>query len=240
MHIISSDRSADDRPPSSLPTLLAVLVAAIVGVALGLVALPIVTPQLSRTLIGPHAQGYWFLSRASALVSYVLLWLSMIFGLLITSRSARLWPGGPAAFDLHQHTSLLGLAFAAFHALILLGDRYIGYSLGEILVPFAAIDYRPVWIGAGQLAIYGLLIVTVSFYLRSRIGRAWRLIHGASFVLFGLALLHGIASGTDSHAAWIGALYWISGGSLLFLLLYRLLVAKPGARGVASAARRQT
>ena len=41
----------------------------------------------------------------------------------------------------------LALAFALFHALILLGDRYIGYSPATLLLPFASHDYRPISVG---------------------------------------------------------------------------------------------
>jgi hypothetical protein len=83
---------------------------------------------LSGSLVWDAPKGYWYLSRASAWMAFALLWLSMALGLLITNRLARVWPGGPNAFDLHQHVSLLALAFSLFHALILLGDRYVGYS----------------------------------------------------------------------------------------------------------------
>jgi predicted ferric reductase len=148
--------------------------------------------------------------------------------LLITSRTAKLWPGGPLAFDLHQHTSLLALAFSLFHGLVLLGDQYIGYTLVEVLVPFASTGYKPLAVGAGQVALYVLVLVALSFYVKQQLGRqVWRLIHAASFALFGLALLHGIASGSDSGTWWAQALYWLSGGSVLFLTVYRVLVLRP-------------
>jgi len=40
-------------------------------------------------------------------------------GVTMTNKMARIWPGGPTAFDAHQYTSLLGLTFALFHAIIL-------------------------------------------------------------------------------------------------------------------------
>jgi len=33
---------------------------------------------------------------------------------------------------MHQYASMLGLSFALFHGLILLGDYYINYSLGQL------------------------------------------------------------------------------------------------------------
>src|SRR5512132_2483555 len=113
-------------------------VAVAAGVFAAVVALPPWLPGLSASLLGPEPKVYWYLSRSSAVAAYLLLWCSMATGLAISNRLARIWPGGPTAFDLHQYTSLLGLGFALFHALILMGDHYINYTLGQVLVPFAS------------------------------------------------------------------------------------------------------
>lgn len=168
---------------------------------------------------------YLSLSRASALVGYGLLWLSMALGLAITSRATRIWPGGPAAADLHQYLSLLGLLFASFHVIILLGDPMLDYTLAKALLPFFGSSYRPLWVGMlGKAALYLMAIVSLSFYLRARIGaRWWRRIHYLSFAVFLLTLLHGILAGTDTPTLWAQALYGISGVSLLGLLIYRIV-----------------
>jgi predicted ferric reductase len=135
--------------------------------------------------------------------------------------------GGALAFDLHQYISLLGLAFALFHGLILLGDQYIDYTLMHLLVPFASADYKPLAVGMGQVAFWLMLLLALSFSVRQHIGwQVWRTLHMSSFAVFLLALLHGITSGTDSGTAWAAALYWISGGSVLFLTVYRVLSAR--------------
>lgn len=215
----------DDMPPvMDFGTLALLLLSAALGAFLAGAALPGWLPGLANTFVGAEPKAYWYLSRASALVAYGLVWLSMVLGVLITNKLARLWPGGPVAYDVHQHASLLGLVFALFHALILVGDRYIGYSLSQVLMPFASDAYRPLWVGLGQVAFYLLAIVGLSFYIRRLIGpRLWRAIHYLSFVVFGLALLHGIFSGTDSAAAGVRLFYWASGASLLFFTLYRLM-----------------
>jgi predicted ferric reductase len=225
------DGFEDFAPAMAIQTVLLLLLATLAGVAAALFVLPHWLPGLSGSLIGDAPKGYWYLSRASAWMAFALLWLSMAMGLLITNRLARVWPGGPNAFDLHQHVSLLALAFSLFHALILLGDRYVGYSLVALLVPFASRDYRPIAVGLGQMAFYAMAVVGLSFYVRRRIGHhLWRLLHYLSFAVFLLALGHGIWSGTDSTATWARALYWSSAGSLLFLTVFRVLVsARPAA-----------
>ena len=178
---------------------------------------------LSTALLGKHSA--WYPSRTSAFVAYVLLWWSMVLGLSITNWLARLWPGGPAAADLHEHASLLGLAFGVQHALVLLGDQYIGYTLPQILIPFASVNYQPLWVGLGQIGLYLMALVTFSFYVRRWIGvRVWRTIHGLSFAVFALALLHGLFSGTDSSTPWALWMYLGTGASVLAMTAYRLIV----------------
>lgn len=213
-----------DLPPAMpLTTVLTLFLGAILGAFAAVIILPTWAPNMSASLLGNEPKAYWYLSRSSAVVAYGLLWLSMIFGLLMTNRMARLWPGGPGAFDLHQHTSLLGLAFAIFHALILLGDRYISATLTQILVPFAYTGYEPLWVGLGQLTLYGMAIISFSFYVKQWIGRTmWRLIHFLSFVIWLLSLLHALYSGSDTDL--LTGWYWVSGGSVLLLTIYRVLV----------------
>lgn len=208
---------------ASAGPLLAAIIAVAVGAALALFLAPVFSPSLTATLLGPSPKAYWYLSRASAFVALGLLWLSMLFGLLISDKIARQWPGAQAAFAMHEYVSLLGLGFAAFHALILLGDRFIGYQLAQILIPFAAGSYRPFWVGVGQLGLYVWAIISVSYYIKKRIGHAtWKLIHFASFFNFLVALMHGLTSGTDTPLGWAQTIYWVFGASIFFLIAYRV------------------
>ena len=219
------------------------------GVSLGLLAASLLLPdrglQLAGTLMGNSPKAYWYLSRGSAFVALGLLWISMMLGLLITDKMARSWPGAPTAFAIHEFVSLLGLAFAMFHALILLGDRYINYQLAQILMPFGSVNYHPVWVGVGQIGFYVWAIISATFYVRRWIGsKAWKFIHYVSFFNFVIAVLHGIASGTDTTATWAQAVYWALGGSVLFLTVYRVVAGlvqpKPAPRPVMPATPQQT
>ena len=189
--------------------------------------LPTVIPGLQISLQGDMPKAYWYLSRSSAFVAYGLLWISMLLGLSITNRTARVWPGAFTAYDLHQYTTLLGLAFGLFHAFILLGDRYSNFTLSQILTPFTTTGYRPVWVGLGQISLYLSLIIALSFYARRWIGKnTWRIIHFASFAVFVMVLIHGIFSGTDSPSDWTHYFYWVTGASVLFFTVYRILATR--------------
>ncbi len=211
----------DEMPPVlPWPQALGMLTAAVVGAILALLVLPHWLPALLSDIAVQKAP--WHLARSSGVASYFLLWLSMVLGLSLSSRTARVWPGNLTAFELHQFTTLLALTLAMFHAIVLLGDAYIGYTPWQLALPFAAAGYRPGATGLGQLGFYLALLITVSFYVRSRIGRrAWRLLHFGSFLVYGFVTLHGLLAGTDAGRLFF--FYLLSFGGFLFLLIYRVL-----------------
>ena len=214
---IASDIS-ESQASVPVQNVLMVGLVSLAGILFALNMLPLWLPGLSYSVSGSEPKIFWFLSRASGIAAYWILWLAMAMGVIITNKLAQVWPGIPPAYELHQYTSLFGVGLALFHALILTGDRYMNYTVLQVLVPFASQDYRPVWVGLGQLAFYAWLVVNLSFYVRKRIGKkAWRLIHFFSYATFLAVMLHGIFSGTDSTAPWSPYLYGFSGASLLFL-----------------------
>ena len=201
----------------------AVLVPAVAaGAALGLAVLPYWLPSLAQSLSGPDPKAYWYLARASGVVAFALVWISMLLGLLLSTRLAGELARPAFVMDLHQHVSLTGIAFSALHALFLLGDRFVSFSLGELLLPFSS-RHAPVAVGAGQLALYGLAFVTLTFALRKEFGpRFWKLLHRLSFAVFALALAHGLAAGSDGASPWLISVYLLATGSVTFLVVLRL------------------
>jgi predicted ferric reductase len=213
-----------DQPPThALHTVLPLLLAVILGTGLAIAVLPAWVPALSTSIVSPEPKAFWYLSRSSAFVAYGLLWASMMLGLLMTSKLAPIWPGGPTTYEMHQHSGLLGLGFGLFHGLILLGDHYTGFSIVQVLLPFATTSYRPLWVGLGQMGLYLAILVGLSVYVRPQIGKKlWRAIHFLSFLAFGMAFVHGLGSGTDTSTIWAQGLYFTTGLSILFLLVYRI------------------
>jgi predicted ferric reductase len=215
------------QPAISLKYVVLVFLGVTAGSLLAGIVLPLWLPGLTYSLLGEQPKAYWLLSRGSAWAAFTLLWLSMVSGLIVTNKIARLWPGGPTAIDLHEYFSLLGMSLGLFHALILMGDHYINYTLPQVLIPFNSVNYRPLWVGIGQLSFYLGLVVTFTFYVRKQIKpRTWRLIHYLSFAQFLMVMVHGIYSGTDVTAPWAIQVYWWSAASLLFLFIYRMLITR--------------
>lgn len=214
----------------SIQAFLVFVLAVFFGLVAAAYVLPAWLPGMAGSFTGSSPKAYWYLSRGAGFVALGLLWISMMLGIGITNKLARLWPGIPPTMAIHEYTGLLGLFFAGFHALILLGDKYSQYRLVQLLMPFGSVQYRPTWVALGQLGFYVWIIIAVTFYIRKVIGKTWRVIHYASFICYLIALIHGLASGTDTSMLWAQDFYWITGGSLLFLLVYRILTSRKLAR----------
>ena len=169
-------------------------------------------------------QSWWYVTRAAGLTSYFLLWLSMVWGMGISTKIFQPAVDGTYSYDFHEFLSLLGLGFVVLHVVVLMLDKYLPFSILQVLVPFVD-SYRPLWVGLGIIGFYMFLIVTVTFYLRSVIGtRAFRGIHMLSLAGYLGATLHGLYAGTDSALAVTKFLYIGTGLVVVFLTVYWLVM----------------
>lgn len=211
----------DDVAPGSL------LLSAVVGISLAAGGFAI---GVGATGLGEGSPWFWYLSRASGLVAYLLLWGSVMWGLLLSTGMGRRMGRGPLLVDVHQFLSTAAVGFAVFHGLVLLGDRYVSFPVLAILVPFAG-DHEPWLVALGQVALWLSLFLIASFHLRRLLGgQVWRQLHYASFVVFGFACLHGLALGSESTTVWASLLYMGTLAPVLFLCFYRVLSLKRALR----------
>ena len=167
-------------------------------------------------------QLWWYVTRASGIMAYLLLWFSMVLGLAVTSKFLDQMLDRVFTYDFHQFISLLSIAFLLLHVIVLTFDRFLPYSVLQILVPFIS-PYRPFWVGVGVIAFYITLLVTVTFYIRSRIGtRTFRVIHILSLLGYAGATLHGFYAGTDTPLPAMQVLYKGSALVVIFFTVYWL------------------
>ncbi len=182
-------------------------------------------------------KAYWFLARAGGVTAYFLLWFATLWGVLMAGKMTKGVVDPPLAFGLHEFFPTLAMVFAAIHAVVLLGDAYIGFNLFDVLVPFRA-PYRTLWTGLGSLAFYLSVALIASFYLKRLVNRKlWRAFHYMAYVAFTLALVHGLMAGTDSTLPAVRWMYILTGASLLFATIYRILAMTKPARTATPAAR---
>jgi sulfoxide reductase heme-binding subunit YedZ len=145
----------------------------------------------------------WYATRASGIVALVLLTLTMVLGLVTTSRSrARNWPGF-AQQEIHRRISILAVVFLALHVLTSVLDTYVMIGWLAVVVPFAS-GYSRFWVGLGTVALDLMVAVFVSSLLRARIRPgAWRGIHWLAYGSWPIALAHTFGLGTDAGEQWV-------------------------------------
>jgi sulfoxide reductase heme-binding subunit YedZ len=167
----------------------------------------------------------WYLGRGTGIVALLMLTLTMVLG--ITTRSGR--PAlGLSRFgvaDLHRTAALTGAGLIAAHVGTLLFDPYAQLKLVDVVLPFLG-TYRPIWLGLGTLGLDVLLLVVVSSLLRHRIGpRTFKTLHWTAYLMWPLALVHGIKIGTDAHSLWFLAMAAGAASAVVAAVLWRLSAA---------------
>ncbi|MFS8639345.1 MAG: ferric reductase-like transmembrane domain-containing protein [Symbiobacteriaceae bacterium] len=165
----------------------------------------------------------WSFLRAAGITAYLLLWASTCLGLAGRARLAAGLGRGLERWwmEAHRWLGLLGMAFTAAHLGGLLVDRHTPFTWSAILVPGAA-PVRAAGSALGTLSLYGFAVALVAVGLRRRLGAgAWQVLHACSVVAFGLALCHGVVTGTDAGLPWVRGMYVGTGIVFLVFSLYR-------------------
>jgi methionine sulfoxide reductase heme-binding subunit len=166
----------------------------------------------------------WYASRATGVVSLVLLTCVVLLGVLV-NRQGRL-PGLPrfAVTGLHRSISLIAVVFLALHVASAIADKYVTIQLIAAVVPFTS-SYQPVQVGLGAVGADLLAALIITSLLRARIGRRlWRGVHWLAYAAYPVAVLHSVTSAQDLRS-----------GGLLALTVVCVLSVAAGAcyRGVA-------
>jgi sulfoxide reductase heme-binding subunit YedZ len=146
--------------------------------------------------------AFWYLIRATGLVSLVLMTATIVLGVLV-QRQRRL-PGLPrfGVVAVHRSVSLISAVLLGVHVITAVVDSYVGIPAVAAVVPFTS-GWRPVGIGLGALAVELAAVIIASSLLRGRIPhRMWRAVHGTSYLLWPLAFVHGLMTGTDLGSGW--------------------------------------
>jgi sulfoxide reductase heme-binding subunit YedZ len=175
-------------------------------------------------LMFSHWFPVWNTTRAAGFVSYLLLFFSMMAGLLQSFRFLGTNTRS-VALVIHSTCGWLGFLFGMVHGLVLLFDKQVPYSFTEIFVPFAS-PRAMLPTACGILAFYILFFLVLTSDLMKQLGRKiWRAIHYLAFPGYVLALYHGIALGTDTQSISIQIVYGVTGAVTFSLIVARILLS---------------
>jgi sulfoxide reductase heme-binding subunit YedZ len=185
---------------------------------------------------------WWYLARASGVVTWALVTASVVLGLWLSLRLTKKYPRPAWTLDLHRFLGALAVVFTGVHLAGLVADSYVHFGARELFVPFAS-TWHPDAVALGILGLYLLLAIEVtSLAMRAIPRKLWRTVHLTSYPLFVVATIHMFAAGTDASRP---SLQWLGLGGVAavgFLTCARLLATtsspRRSARPVAGSTRR--
>jgi methionine sulfoxide reductase heme-binding subunit len=154
----------------------------------------------------------WFTARGAGLAALLLLSISTAIGALVSGRGAKIAAGRVVVQYLHRVTASLGIGVLALHIGTILADSYAHVGVTGAIIPFTS-GYRATWVGLGTIAAYCFVLAGALGFARGRMagtprGAAiWRGLHGAAYLGWALAVVHGYLSGTDRPVAWVQGLF---------------------------------
>ena len=150
-----------------------------------------------------HGPALWYATRATGLVTMLLLTAGVLLGILTTGRFAGgSWPRF-LTVGLHRNLSLLVLVFLALHVGTTVADQFVSIPLTAAFLPFAS-DYKEYWLSLGAVALDLLLALVATSLVRTRLGHgAWRRVHWLAYACWPVAVAHGLGIGTDRGATWV-------------------------------------
>jgi predicted ferric reductase len=172
-----------------------------------------------------HGPGLWYATRATGLVSLLLLTASVLLGILTAGRFAsEKWPRFLSQ-GLHRNISLLVLMFLTLHVGTTVIDTYTSIPLTAAFIPFAS-SYKAAWLSLGAVALDLLIAVVATSLVRKHLGhRAWRRVHWLAYACWPVAVAHGLGIGTDRSATWVLVLSMVCVLSVLAVAAWRLVTA---------------
>ena len=178
-----------------------------------------------------HGPALWYATRATGLVTMLLLTASVLLGVLTTGRFAGgSWPRF-LTVGLHRNLSLLVLVFLALHVGTTVIDTFVSIPLTAAFIPFAS-SYKALWLSLGAVALDLLIALVATSLIRNRLGlKTWRWVHWAAYICWPVAVAHGLGAGTDRDTLWVFVLTVGCAAAVTGVATWRFVgAARAGAR----------
>ena len=172
-----------------------------------------------------HGPGLWYATRATGLVSLLLLTVSVLLGLLSAGRFATgRWPRFLTQ-GLHRNVSLLTLIFLSIHVATNVIDTFVSIPVTAVFIPFAG-SYKQPWLALGAVASDLFAALVATSLIRGYLGhRSWRRVHWLAYACWPAALAHGLGIGTDRTTTVVLVLTVACVASVVAAAAWRLVVA---------------
>jgi len=183
-----------------------------------------------------NPQVWWYVSRSSGILAWVLLSFSVCWGLFVSTKAVAKASTPAWILDLHRFLGGVAVLVTGVHLAGLVADSYVEFGWVEILVPFGS-EWKPGAVASGVIAFYLLMAVELTSLAMKRMPRRlWRAVHRSSLVLWLLATVHMLQAGTDATNPYLRVGVVAATNVIAFLTVVLVLAnhRKSAARGGSS------
>lgn len=174
----------------------------------------------------------WYISRAAGIVALALLFLLVLSGIGMFSGYTYRYIEPLEAWKVHKALGIsLGIAIF-FHGFPLLFDKFVGFNLIQLLVPFASHydtaklfnhNVGSLYVALGIISFYLAIIVILSSLLwQQSKPRTWRLLHYLAYLLVIFIVTHAYYMGTTLYTGAdlrTGLIHYLWFGLIILLIL---------------------
>jgi ferredoxin/DMSO/TMAO reductase YedYZ heme-binding membrane subunit len=148
------------------------------------------------------AQSVHLVAATTGFLSYVLLWATIMWGLVLGRGWTMTRFKHSNVYATHMTLALIGMTLGWGHAFTQLANPVGTVFLLDEFLPFAN-SHDPLGIGAGVVATEIMTALLISMPLQRKLGYSrWRLLHSLAYASFTLLAGHVLLSGSD-----VGPLY---------------------------------
>lgn len=190
---------------------------------------PSVTQQLA---IRAKSSWPWYITRAAGFVAAISLVLLMLSGIGFITGATFRFLEPLTAWATHKAIAYVFGVSAIIHVVSLLFDKYVPFTIAQILVPFLS-SYRPVTIAGHQLgslyvalgiiAMYFVLaIILTSILWIDKKPHTWKIFHFLAYLTMIFVFFHALYLGSDLTHGIFRVLWIIFGISVTVAIIYRL------------------
>lgn len=165
-------------------------------------------PQIGLNIVLDFSEPavWWYVTRASAIVAWILLTFSVLWGILLKTRILRGADNPEWLKVIHRFMSGLAMVMVITHMVSLYLDSYIEFTVADLLIPFSS-SFEPLGVALGVIGMWVMVVVWATSMVMQWIPQpVWKAIHYLSYLsLFAVALHSGMV-GSDVGTPWYTAL----------------------------------
>lgn len=172
---------------------------------------------------------WWYITRSSAVIAWVLLTLSALWGILLKTRILRGADNPEWLKVVHRFLSSLGVLMVATHMASLYLDTYVEFSVLDLIVPFRS-TFEPFGVAMGVFGMWAMVLVWGTALFMDRLPqKLWKGIHYLSYLSLFVVALHAGQVGTDVGEAWYTALSIILITATSLAVVIRIVITRRSA-----------